>query len=394
MKKIVIIGGGISGLVSALTVKNENNEVIILEKNDVLGKKILVTGNGRCNFLNDDFNISHYHSVEDADLSKYINEDDKDMVLDFINNLGIEYKIKNGYYYPFSNKASTIKDTLVTEIEKNNIKVIYNYDVKSINKEGKTFVINNDIKCDYVILSTGSKSYPITGSTGEGYELVKKFRHTVTELYPSLVQVTAKGDYFKKLSGIRTDAKVSIYDKDKLIKEEIGELQLTDYGISGICVFNISRYVPLIENPIVKIDFLPNAGDSEKYFSNKPRISIEDLLLRTLNEKLAKLILEKSNIDNNSCYQDLDIFSKQRLLTNLREFEVVVTGTKSFDSSQVTAGGVRLTGINSDFESTLVPNLYIIGELLDIDGDCGGYNIAFAIISAIKAGNSIRGKND
>ncbi|MBR3117130.1 MAG: aminoacetone oxidase family FAD-binding enzyme [Bacilli bacterium] len=394
MKKIVIVGGGISGLVSALTVKGDNNEVIILEKNSTLGKKILVTGNGRCNFLNDDFSINHFHSVEDADLSKYIKEDDKEIVLNFVKNLGIEYKIKNGYYYPFSNKASTIKDTLVIEVERNNIKVIYNYDVRSINKEGKTFVINNDIKCDYVILSTGSKSYPVTGSTGEGYELVKKFRHGVTELYPSLVQVTAKGDIFKKLSGIRTDVKVGIYNKDKLIKEEIGELQLTDYGISGICVFNLSRYVPLIENPIVKIDFLPNAGDSEKYFASKPRISVEDLLLRTLNDKLVKIILEKSNIDKNSCYQDLDIFSKQRLLSNLREFEVVVTGTKSFDSSQVTAGGVKLIGISDTFESTLVPNLYIIGELLDIDGDCGGYNISFAIISAIKAGNSIRGKND
>lgn len=394
MKKIVIVGGGISGLVSALTVKDDNNEVIILEKNSTLGKKILVTGNGRCNFLNDDFNLNYYHSVEDFDISKFIDEDDKNMVLDFINNLGIEYKTKNGYYYPFSNKASTIKDTLVTEVERKNIKVIYNYDVNSIKRDGSKFIINNDIKCDYIILSTGSKSYPSTGSTGAGYELVKSLGHSVTNLYPSLVQVTAKGDIFKKLSGIRTDVKVSIYDEDKIVKEEIGELQLTDYGISGICVFNISRYIPLIENPIVKIDFLPNVGDSEKYFSSKPRISIEDLLLRTLNEKLAKIILEKSNIDNKSTYNDLDIFSKERLLTNLRNFEVVVTGTKSFDNSQVTAGGVKLNEIKEDFESSIVPNLYVIGELLDIDGDCGGYNIAFAIISGIKAGKSIRGKND
>ena len=391
MKKIVIVGGGVSGLVSALTVKDDNNEVIILEKNDKVGKKILVTGNGRCNFLNDDFTLDHFHSVNEDNLERFISEDDKNLVLDFINNLGIEYKIKNGYYYPFSNKASTIRDTLEYEVNKKGIKVIYNYDVKKIDEQNNEFIINDDIKCDYVVLSSGSKSYPITGSTGEGYNIVKKLGHTVTNLNPSLVQVTAKGDYFKKLSGIRTDVKVSIFDNDKLIKEEVGELQLTDYGISGICVFNISRYIPLLEKPIVKINFMPNVIDIEKHLSSKPRISVENLLHRTLNDKLANIILDKSNIDKNSCYQDLDIFSKERLLTNLCEFEVCVTGTKSFDNSQVTSGGVKLSEINDNFESNIVSNLYVVGELLDVDGDCGGYNIAFAIISGIKAGNSIRG---
>ena len=130
MKKIVIVGGGVSGLVCALTTKTEDNEVIILEKNDKVGKKILVTGNGRCNFLNDDFSLDHFHSVNEDNLERFISEDDKNLVLDFINNLGIEYKIKNGYYYPFSNKASTIRDTLEYEVNKKGIKVIYNYDVK------------------------------------------------------------------------------------------------------------------------------------------------------------------------------------------------------------------------------------------------------------------------
>ncbi|MBQ3474574.1 MAG: aminoacetone oxidase family FAD-binding enzyme [Bacilli bacterium] len=390
MKKIVIIGGGVSGLVSALTVKDDNNEVIILEKNEMIGKKILVTGNGRCNFLNDDFSINHFHSVEEDDISRFINEDDKDLVLDFINKLGIEYKVKNGYYYPFSNKAQTIREALEYEVNEKGIKTICNYDVNSIKKVNNTFVINDDINCDYVIISAGSKSYRQIG----GYDLVKKLGHSVTNLYPSLVQVTAKGDYFRKLNGIRTDVKVSIYDGDKLIKEEDGELQLTDYGISGICVFNISRFVSLLDNPKVRINFLPFTNDPEKYLSSRPRLSVYYMLSRIINEKLARILIDNSNIDRNSCYSDLDIFSKERLLDNLCRFEVVVTGTKSFDNSQVTAGGVKLSEINDNFESKLVPNLFITGELLNIDGDCGGYNIAFAIISALKASNYIGGLND
>ena len=390
MKKVVIVGGGFSGIVSALTVKDDDNEVIILEKNEMIGKKILATGNGRCNFLNDDFNINHFHSVEENDLTKFINEDDKNIVLDFINKLGIEYKIKNGYFYPFSNKAQTIREALEYEINKKGIKTICNYDVNTIKRINNTFVINDDIKCDYVILSAGSKSYKQNG----GYDLVKKLGHNITKLYPSLVQVTAKGDYFRKLNGIRTDVKVSIYDGNKLIKEESGELQLTDYGISGICVFNISRYISLLDNPVVKINYLPFTNDPEKYLSSRPRLSVYYMLSRIINEKLARILIDNSNIDKDSCYNDLDIFSKERLLDNLCNFEVFVTGTKSFDSSQVTAGGVKLSEINNDFESNIVPNLYVVGELLDIDGDCGGYNISFAIISGVKAGNSIRGKND
>ena len=395
MKKIVIVGAGVSGLTLAISLKNDNNEVIVLEKNSEAGKKILVTGNGRCNFLNDNFNASFYHSVIDNDLSNIINDNSKNRVIDFIKSLGIEYKIKNGYYYPFTNKASTIRDTFVNEINKRNIKIIYDYKVSDVRKDNNKFIINNDISCDVLVISTGSKSYSVTGSTGDGYNILKSFNHSVTELYPSLVQITTKGKFLKDWSGVRTDASVSIWNDDKLIKEEYGELQLTDYGVSGICVFNLSRYVNLYENTNIKINFVPYIKeDLYDYLENKNKLdlTVYDLLSRMLNERIVRVILKLLDINSSIMYKDISIDKKKELIGYLTNFTLEVTGTKSFDNSQVTMGGIKLDEIDlNTFESKKVDNLYIIGELLDVDGDCGGYNIAFAIISALKASDSIRG---
>ena len=392
MKKIIIIGAGFSGLVSAIKIKNEDNEVIVLEKNEIAGKKILVTGNGRCNFLNDDFTSNHYHSIEDNNFSFLINEKSKEKILDFIKELGIEFKTKNGYYYPFSNKALTIREALVNEAISKGVKIICNYNVNKIEKKD-VFIINDEHKCDYLIVATGSKSYV---NKENSYSLVKNLGHSVTGIYPSLVQITIEGNYFKELSGIRTDVKVSIWDNNDLVKEEKGELQLTDYGISGICVFNISRYVSLLSNPIIKINFLPFVEyDVNKYLLNKPNIDIYNMLSRILNEKLVKIILKQLNIDSKSKYLDLNNVQKELLINNLTSFSIIPTGTKGFESSQVTSGGVKLSEISLEtFESKMVPNLYILGELLDVDGDCGGYNISFAILSGLIASDSIRGKND
>lgn len=397
MKRIVIVGAGVSGLTLALNVKENNNEIIILEKNKEAGKKILISGNGRCNFLNDDFSINHYHSLEDNNLNKLINEKNKDLILDFIKKLGIEYKIKNGYYYPFTNKSSTIRDSLISEIKQKNIKIVYDYKVETIEKKEKYYIINNVITCDYLAICTGSKSYEITGSTGDGYNLLSTLNHSVTNLYPSLVQITTKGKFLKKLHGVRTDAIVSIWNDKEKIKEEFGELQLTDYGVSGICVFNLSRYVHLYKNTLIKINFVPFIkGDVIDYLDSKNiNLSIYDLLVRIMNEKIVKVILELLNIEMNTLYKNLSEIERNELKEYLTNFKLEVTGTKSFENSQVTLGGIKLSEVNLDsFESKINDRLYILGELLDVDGDCGGYNISFAILSALLAAKSIRGKND
>ena len=389
MKKIGIIGGGISGLVAAINLKKDNNEVTILEKNNECGKKILLTGNGRCNFYNEDMDINHFHSSSDQ--IDIINQNDMDIVLNFIDSLGIEKKIKNGYYYPFSNKASTIRDTLLYEVNKRKINVKTNYEVRDIKKVSDKYIVNNELDFDYLIISCGGSSYPKTGSTGDINNILSNMDVKINKLLPSLTNLHTDASFLKDWQGIREDVRVSIYVDDNLKKEEEGEIQLTKYGISGICVFNISRYasIGLSEGKKVKvkIDFLPSIGDIKAFLDNKQRdLELLELLKRIFNETLAKIIIDESNIKRNVIYKNLSDIEKTRLFKSIKEFTLDITKTGSFDESQVTIGGVPLDEINNNMELKKHKGLFVIGEALDIDGDCGGYNIAFAIYSALKVG--------
>lgn len=397
MKHIVIVGGGASGLISAIHAKTSNNKVTVLERNSSCGKKILATGNGKCNYWNIDQNIKHYHSNNEELLEQIITKEMQDKVINFFNSLGIVPKIKNGYYYPFSNQATTIKNALLNEVKKKDIEIRQDFLVESIEKEDNHFTIkssNEIIKADKVIIATGSCASPKTGSDGIGYKLLKRLSHTVIEPKPALVQLKTTGNFLKEWSGIRTDVKVSLYENDKLIKEESGEIQLTDYGISGICVFNLSRYVSIgLEknlNEEVMINFLPFIEKNPyEYLTNllKNNYSVKTQLENILNNKLVTVILNKTNIDENRSFNDLKEAEKVRLINNLISFKVKVIGTNSFDQAQVCSGGIPLTEIDlTTMESKLVKGLYIVGELLDVDGDCGGYNLGFAWMSGIKAG--------
>ena len=305
MKKIIIVGAGVSGLTSAINSKTTDNEILVLEKNNIPGKKILVSGNGRCNFLNDNFSKECFHSVKENNIENIITEDNKNRVLNFIKSLGVEVKIKNGYYYPFTNKSSTIRDALYEEALNKGVEFKFDYRVTDIIKENDKFVINNELSCDALIISSGSKSYKVTGTDGDSYVFLSKLGLSVTELYPSLVQIVCEGKFLKEVDGVRTDAIVSIYDGDKLIKEERGELQLTDYGVSGICVFNLSRYVHLLNKPIININFMPYTNNYKEYFDKLPNIKIYDVLTRIINEKIAKVVLKLSNIEENKLKNNL-----------------------------------------------------------------------------------------
>ena len=391
MKKVIIIGSGVSGLVSAINIKNNNNEVLVLEKNQVPGKKILITGNGRCNFLNDDFTKEHFHSVLNNDISKIITLENKLRVLTFIRSLGIETKMKNGYYYPFTNKANTVRDALYEEAVKLGVEFKFEYEVFDIKKTGDKFKINADLTCDILIMSSGGKAYPKTGSDGSSYILLEKLGHTVTDLYPSLVQLETEDKYLKELDGVRTDAIVGIYDSDKLIKSETGELQFTSYGVSGICVFNLSRYANIIDNPIIRINLMPYTKDYKNYILNLKDNKIYEVLKRIVNEKIASVILKLIGVPKDKLKSELSENELNNLIDQLTSFKLEVFGTKSFDNSQVTMGGVDVNEINIEtFESKIVSNLFLEGELLDVDGDCGGYNISFAIISALIASDRIK----
>lgn len=395
---IVIVGAGASGITAAIYASyNKNNNITLIERNNVLGKKILATGNGKCNYYNSDQNLNHYHSNNNDLIKEIINNKNLKQVEDFFNYLGIIPKIKNGYYYPFSNQATTIRNALVNELNKSNIKILDNEKVTSIKKENNKFIIkteNKSLEADKVIISTGSYASPKTGSDGMGYNFLKEFNHTIIKPLPALVQLKANASFLKEWSGIRTDIKASLFINDEFIKSEEGEIQLTNYGISGICIFNLSRFVSrsLNENKQVKINlnFLPMINNIEETLSNlnKSNKTIKNLLDGILNSKLVDIIIKISSINPNKKYTELSQKELTNLINNLTNLSLDITGTNSFDECQVTTGGIPLTEINlSTMESKKEKGLYITGELLDVDGDCGGYNLTFAWITGILAGS-------
>lgn len=403
MCDIVIIGGGVSGIVSAIKSFNGRNRITILERNDKCLKKLLLTGNGRCNYFNDDTSISNYHSMREDLLDKVINSDNMSRVLDFYNELGIIPKIKNGYYYPFSNQASTVRDALMFEVMKLGISIKYNYLVEKIECSNNKFIINDSIVCDKVIIATGSCSYPKTGSDGMGYDFLRKFGHNIIKPLPALVQLNSDFKYCRELSGIRSDVILSLYEDDEFISSSVGEVQLTDYGISGICTFNLSHFVTrgldVGKKEVIKVNFLPFIKDNYmewfNTYSNKHNDkNIYMLLCNILNYKLVKVILKVCSIDNETYYNELDYNSRSLLIDNLTNFKFNIVSTKDFNFSQVCNGGVSLDEVNlSTFESLIVDGLYITGEVLDINGNCGGYNLICAVISGILVGDDLSDKS-
>lgn len=407
MKNVIVIGAGASGLIAAIYAKSKGNNVILLEKNEICGKKILATGNGRCNFWNEDQRLEHYRSSNFEKIEKIINNKNREEILKFFEKIGIEPKIKNGYYYPNSNQAISIKKALELEAQKQNVIIKTDSEVVDLKKEKDDFKVilknGEEIISNSVILATGSKAAPKTGSDGIGYQICKKFNHTIVKPLPALVQLKADGKFLKDWEGIRTDVLVKLYENDKKIGEEIGEIQLTNYGISGICVFNLSGRVSrgLNDNKkeTVKINFLNSLNiNLPKDFiewMNKRNLLVKDrsifeLLEGVLNYKLVNVLLKKSKINNNMKWEELSLSSKNDLSENITSFKLEIIGTNSFDKAQVCSGGIPLNEIDvNDMQSLKVKGLYIIGELLDVDGDCGGYNLEWAWITGMIAGSRV-----
>ena len=264
MNQVVIIGGGASGIVSGIFAAREDNEVIILERNSECLKKILVTGNGKCNFLNESYSINNYHSKNIDIVDRIISSENINLVKDFFDNIGVVSKVKNGCYYPFSNQATSIKNCLISEALRVGVKIINNCLVTDIRKDGSGFRIVTDkdtYKCSQLVLASGSFAYPKTGSDGMGYSFLEKFGHSIIKPLPALVQLKSNFKYLKDWSGVRTDVELRLFEDGKCISQEEGEVQLTDYGISGICTFNLSHYVTrgLDEgrHEVIKINFVP-----------------------------------------------------------------------------------------------------------------------------------------
>ncbi|MBE6161446.1 MAG: aminoacetone oxidase family FAD-binding enzyme [Firmicutes bacterium] len=400
MKKVIIIGGGASGLTAAINSKNENNEVIILEKNKECGKKILVTGNGKCNYYNDDQSLEHYHSSNLEVVSDYINKERINKILPFFKSIGIFPDIKDGYYYPMSNQAISIRNALVRECENRKIKIVYNCEVNDIKKMNNEFIVKTNIdeyRSDILVISTGSKAFSKTGSTGDGYEFAKRLGHNIIKPLPGLVQLVSDNK-IKEAAGVRCKVKLSLFENNDLIKEEVGELQITDYGISGIVSMQLSSYISKGLNngnkEDIYINFLPVIDNIEVFINdlnnNVKNRTISELLDGLLNYKLVNMILKQCKINGDEYYYNLDENLKQKLISNLSSYKLNINGTKGFDNSQICIGGIPLEELKETYESKIIDNLFFTGEIIDINGDCGGYNLSISWISGIEVGERIK----
>lgn len=399
--EIAVIGGGASGLMAAITAKKSGKEVIILERKDRILKKVLITGNGRCNITNVNANISNYFGKNISSVENILNKFTPQNTMDFFNELGIVCNEENrGKVYPLSGQASSVVDALRFEAEKLGIKIETEFYVRKIEKDGFKFRIYSEdrkkIEAGRVIIAAGGQSYPELGSNGSGFELAKELGHSVTKLSPSIVQLKTEKNQVKGLQGIKTDVAVTAYGDNKKICTYDGELLFTDYGISGNVVFNISFVMPLYKNVEFEIDFMEKFDYNELYEMLKERkkimshLTMENYFNGMINKKLGQFLSKVSGIEKLSKpVKDLNDSDIRKLCTVLKKYRVKILETTGFKNAQVTAGGVSLDEVNTEIlESKIVKGLYFSGEVLDVYGECGGFNLQWAWASGYIAGEN------
>ncbi len=407
MGEILVIGGGASGMAAAIMAARGGASVSILEHNDVLGKKILSTGNGRCNLTNLNLQRGHYRGDNPEFIRTFLKEFDVDGALEFFSSIGIYTKCRGDYVYPLCDQAAAVREAFAMEVKRLGVQVRTNCHVEDIRKDKKGFLIlcageMNPYRAVRVILSAGGQASEISGSDGSGYALAKRLGHSLSPVVPALVQLVSEKKCFRKLSGIRITAGISLYVNDKFIVNDYGEVQLTDYGVSGIPAFQVSRYAAKAlqqkQKVYAELDFIPQISADALNFELRKRrrrsgkYTAAELLNTLFPSKLIPVLLTEAEIDMQVWAEKLSDEKIAKLAGICKCFQVPVMKTKPFSKAQICAGGVKTEEICPEtMESKLVKGLYITGELLDVDGICGGYNLHFAWGSGIMAGNDAAG---
>ncbi|MDU6783677.1 aminoacetone oxidase family FAD-binding enzyme [uncultured Peptoniphilus sp.] len=395
---IIIIGAGPAGMVAAINAKNENNKVILIEKNDRVGKKLLATGNGRCNYTN--LNLSEDNYSSPSFVKKTIDEFSNEDLINYFSLLGLESTTDGNRVYPITLKANSVLNILIYWLDKKGIDIRSNTEVKEIkkNKNGFDVITNDDkIEADIVIAAFGGKSMPASGSDGKSFEILKKLGLKITELKPALTQVKLESKYLKHLSGTKVIGKAKLFKGNKEIDERNGEILFTNYGISGPPILDLS--VNISEDNFIEVPLINNVDENtvDKLYSRYYMLedfSIEEYLMGIVDKKFIHYIIDYLNLDKNTAMNMIFMADFQKIIEILLKSKFKVIGTTGFKNSQVTRGGVDLSEVNNcDYSSKKFKNLYIIGEALNIDGDCGGYNLHFAFASGYRLGKMLSENN-
>lgn len=405
-RKIGVIGGGASGMMAAITAARDGAKVTLLESGERVGKKILATGNGKCNLGNLNLSAKDYYGASKEWIAQCLSRFDEEETIRFFQGIGLMLKEKNGYLYPLSEQASSVLDVLRAELSSVGVEVITQAKVRKVEPcdDGHFLVCTDEAEYhfDKVVVACGSKAAPKTGSDGSGYKIAKKLGHDVVGVVPALVQLKCEENFFKEIAGVRVDAKLTIdggYNAGEVISER-GELQLTDYGISGIPVLQLSRQVNYILRDFgrdgsvpVMIDFLPDmsAEEVEQLYAVRKLLqtdrTVEEFFTGMLNKKLMLLFIKLAGLRRETPVGEANEDKLRTVFDLCKNFRVSVIGSNSYDNAQVCAGGVDTAQVNTNMESLLVPGLYFAGEILDVDGRCGGYNLQWAWCSGYLAGH-------
>lgn len=398
--KVLIIGGGASGMMAALSaLENPENTVTLLERQNRVGKKLLATGNGRCNLTNRDIRLTHYHGAQPDFARIALESFYVGRTLAFFERLGLLTVTEDsGKVYPLSDQASSVLDVLRFSMQARGAKVVTSCDVVEVRHKARGYeavsATGETYFGDRLIIACGGAAGKKLGGSRSGYHLLSQLGHTCTELLPSLTQIKTDPAYVKALKGVRADAHVRLRKGGVTVQESFGEVQFTDFGLSGPEAFSLSRAAATGgEGQQLALDFFREYGDSvlldmlQEKRMNLPELPAEELFAGMLPSRLGKMIVKRAGLK----YQTkLSALTDEQLLSCVKIskwFCLEVTGVMGFESAQVTAGGVPTREFDArTLESRLAPGLFVCGEVLDIDGDCGGYNLQWAWSSGYLAG--------
>lgn len=405
-KRVGIVGGGAAGMMAAITAAGQGTAVTILEGNDRVGKKLLATGNGKCNLGNRNLTLKSYYTENPQRLQDCLKWFGTEETISFFGGLGLLIKEKNGYLYPACEQASAVLDVLRYELSALGIRIITGCKVNQIlpgQKGGEITVKagNQIFRFDSVVIACGGKAAPKTGSDGSGFQLAERIGHKLLPSVPALVQLKCSEPYLKAVSGVRAEAFIRVVQEGECIACERGELQLTDYGISGIPVFQVSRQVNYIlrkqKEVEITIDFLPDykTEEYEAFQAGRKLLqrgrTVEEFFTGMLHKKLMLLFVKTAGLRPGEPAEAADAEKVKTVYRLCREWKVHVHGHNSYDNAQVCAGGVPLDQVTENLESRKAPGIFFAGEILDVDGKCGGYNLQWAWCSGYLAGKAAAG---
>ena len=398
MQTVIVVGGGAAGLMAALTAaQSPDRRVILLERQQRVGRKLLATGNGRCNLTNTGAELSRYHGEDPAFVLPALNAFPPEETLAFFHSLGLltaeEY---GGRVYPLSNSANSVLDVLRLQLDKTGVEQHAPCPVQEIHRRGRGFALNTgegEMTCDKLIVACGGCAGAKLGGVMDGYTLLKPLGHKRTGLYPALVQLLTEPDYPRALKGVRVQCALRLLRRDYCLAESRGELQFTDTGVSGPAVFDLSRAAATGGTGLtLHAALLPLSAEELgelllRRQTQAPEAPASELFTGMLHNRLGRMVVKYAGLGANTPIGDLDREALDRAVRACLNFSLPVRGTEGFDHAQVTAGGLRTADFDPEtLESRLVPGLFVCGELLDIDGDCGGFNLQWAWSSGRLAG--------